>query len=382
MNRRGFCSILLLCATAQAQTQPAQTQPAQTQPAQTQPATQPFSSLGDATRITLKLDKVSIKEAFDRLEKQSKIQVALAQRDLLLRNDTTISVDFDNEPYLSALIELCRQANLSVSTFGPRLMILASGDRRRIPPHAASGPTMIFCNALTLVHEIHFGEHDRTTATAILNFSLASEPRLPIMGLESGSTQITAVDDHGRSLPIADTQLFRQPQRELFNESRLFVVPLKVDPAASGTIGRLSGRVIARVVSKTEPLTIKDLLSSQGVSTTAAGTTFTVTRVEPTGAPGQFQVDLDVTSATLSSNFFARLLYNDNDFRPRMDPPGNTLQVTNARANGDGTTITLMVTLIPQTAGDKKPANLVWTLPSQITRVEIPFEFRGLKLHP
>jgi len=372
VNRRGLCSILLLCAAAQAQTQPPQTQP----------ATQPFSSVGDATRVTLKLDKVPIKEALDRLEKQSKIQVAVSQRDVLSRTNATITANFDNEPYLSALIELCRQANLQINAFGPRLMIMAGGDRRHIPPHVISGPVMIFCNSLTVMHEMHFGEHDRTSATAILNFSLASEPRLPIMGLESGSTQVTAVDDQGRSLLLADTPLFHLPQRELFNESRLFVIPLSVDPAASGTIGRLSGRVIARVVSKTEPLTIKDLLSSQGISTTVADTTFTVSRIEPTGAPGQFQVDLDASSTTLSSNFFSRLLYSDSTFRPRMDPPGNTVQVTNAQAKGDGTTITLMVTLIPQTTGDNKPPSLVWTLPSQITRVEIPFEFRGLKLHP
>lgn len=372
---RGSLALLLVCAAASAQTAP---------------ATQPLSSLGGATLITLDLQKVTPKEAFDRLERVSNLHIVATQPDLLSRSDDkTVTAHFENESYLSAVLDLCGQSNVQINTIGSRLMLVPAADGRSIPPHVAAGPLEIFCNAVSIFHEIHYGEHDRPSAYAALNFSVIGEARVPVVSIDGAATSTRAIDDRGQPLAPAALPRVSGPavnvvqngvQSDVMSDNRFFAIQLAIDPAASRSVALLQGSVIARVIAKSDSLTIKDLMSAEGTTTKLGESTFTVTKIEQAGPPGQYQVDLDVTSTALSPNFFARVRFSDSPFVPKLEPGGNIVRLSTIQARPDGVTVALQVNIVPQ-PGEKRPFNLVWPLPSEVRRVEVPFEFHNLKLH-
>ena len=390
VNVRGSAVSLLLCAAAGAQA-----------PA-SQPAAVSLAVLGDATPVTLKLEKTLPKEAFDKLEAASHIHIVLAQPDLLTRTDDhPITVTFASEPYLSAVLEMCRQAGLQVNFIGSRLMLLPSPDRRSIPPHTTAGPLAIYCNAAVISRELHYGATPTRSDSAVLSFSLISEPRVPVIGIDGPPTNVHAIDANGRPIDAVDSPNPAMRARfEPMVENRFFTVQLALGPDAGDMLRSVSGTVLVRTITKTDTLKINDLAGAEGTTTTLGDSQFTVTRVaEQPG--GQCSVDIDVRSGSLSPIFFTRIRFADSQFSPRLAGPNDNgqigngknvdvtgvpgpngiLQIRNVQTSGSVQTVSLQI-IRPQlgTDVDKKPINLVWPLPSEVQRVEVPFVFHDLKI--
>ncbi len=346
------------------------------------PATRPVSEVIKPTLITLDLKEASAKSAFEELEKQSKIKLAISPADLFTRTDPKITLKVKDEPWLSVLLELCDQAGVLPSNYGDRWNINMGGDRRMKGIRASGGPAMAIVHSATIDSNIRYGTPPQRSRRMTLNGMLLIEPTLSTASLV-GIRNIRAEDDLGRALTEDEDQSIR-PNPNM-GDRRDFSVWFDLPDNQATKLTRVQADLDCLLPTDFQTLKIPDLLNAEGKAFKLGSATFTVEKV--VFANQGYAVTLAVEPGSIDPSTFTRLRGNMGRSAPKQansKVPVN-IYVTGVTTTEDNAVINFQVRENKPTrkVGEDGPivqVDLEWELPLNYQTVAIPLEVRDIPI--
>ena len=366
--------------------------------ATTAPATTQAASLPEPTRVTLHLDRAPAADALAALFKQADVSdhglLHPSFREHMAGVNVTVNVT--DQPYLDALLEICRQAHLEpVDNRAPgRPMYL------QIHPPATTEPSWLDAPRVTagpfvfVVRKASRSSHvdleSKTTTRAIkLDMIALRDPKIRLFEMASALEIDTAQDEHGRSLAPPDEHA-SPIKAELVQDRGQFVwgvsATLDYPKEPTHTLALLRGRLHTSLVTRSERV---ELMNGKGVMSgarDAGGVHFNVKGFDSTGEASRIAISVNPVEGEGDEWTRFRGLVQASDFRV-TDGAGSSyfvnVQMSPVQASGAHEGM-IEFRGFRALQADPKPAqvptSVIWNVPTEITDVDIPVEIHDLPL--
>lgn len=436
-------ALALCCAapvgiTAAAPNSPATHDVATSSPAGA-PATQP--PLPEPTRITLTLEDATIQDALRRLLEAAQLpaQDPLDPQAARMLEGVNVSATIVDQPFVLAMIEICRQAGLEPIFTGnparpvafmvrnppprgftphhshpattrptaatrattratttraatrPPPVVIPRAPAHRNPtwldgPMTASGPFVIVPQSATRTSSANL-ETGESARELRLNLTVIPDPALRLFGLAPQLTVDTATDDAGQSLLApGDPQQRTARPLERLGPMLAVAVPLRYPDRPRGTLATLRGQLNFTHVTRFEPVEIlKDAQAVPG-ELTAGPMRFTIGPAQETG--DGMQLPIKITQPFNGTNAWdeIRATARGDHFRV-SDPSGATYivetHIHSVLSDCYQGTIHVRLPHGPwprDLKAPKTPARMVWEVPIELTDLSLPIELGKLPL--
>jgi hypothetical protein len=241
----------------------------------------------DAARpslITLHGDAMPLSKVIEALQRQSGNTIVDSRGRLgQPAADPPLKLNFDKTPFWKALDQVVDQAGLEIYPFGEKAAIHVTALPDRSPSASRlarasricySGPFRFEPVSVAARRELRQGE-----SSLVLNVETAWEPRLRIIGLTQRMADVTAVDEDGNPLPVADDEA----QLDIPTTSEASAVkldlPLQLPARDVHRIASLKGKLLAMIPGKIETFRFDKLAKAKNVEKRIAGVTVTLEQV-------------------------------------------------------------------------------------------------------
>jgi hypothetical protein len=218
-----------------------------------------------------------------------------------------------------------------------------------------------------------------------LNLNVMVEPKLRVVGGIQPGWLRECIDDKGHSLipPNMPGGFFGGGPRQMMMQ---LGTNLNVVPGMSQKIARLKGVLMFDVQTKSEALTVDNILTAQNVTQKVAGSTFTVEKF--TKENNQYRLHISVTGpmAAPNSSFIQNAMYSQIQILDDNDQP---LQQMGSNQNYEGSgranlTIFYLPTTMVRQPQFVQPVGVPRKLRCEFTtesrRISAPFEFDDVSL--
>ncbi len=367
------------------------------EPRKSKPAAPPISLeeankvLGGPTLITLHLKDATPQNIVKEFARVSGVAVRMYYGGL--ERAKTLSIDLENQPFWSAMRELCTLLGATPQPF--------SGDSTIVLQPGAAGWAGGAMLTLSPLVSLRLSQISHTHTFKLSNEgegikAVSDEHSLPIVGMFlfdpkvrplSNPMQVTitgAVDEKG--VAITSEPAHAYSQMPLMSSLQ---IPLKWRADMGKKLVRLRGNLKCIVMSKREVWEIPDVLNAKETSKTVRGPDgdeiYTFLGVQKTGNQYQVRVKIERPQALIHPNQqpdAQQFLYARRDVGRLMK-----LQDANGRnlgwqggGGGDDAIVTHFAEL--QDAGEKSeaPQKLILEIPLEFRELEVPFELKDLPL--
>lgn len=194
-----------------------------------------------------------------------------------------LKVNFDKTPFWPALDRLADQAGLNVYPFAERATIRVTSAPNKIPfllrvPRVGRasyiGPFRFEPTSVVARRDLR-----QAGGSLVVNIETAWEPRLKIIALQQRMADVTAVDNRGKTLPVADAEA----QVEISTGGDAAAVelnlPFRLPPRDATRIASLRGKLRAMIPGKIETFRFDNLAGAKNVEKRIAGATVTLEQV-------------------------------------------------------------------------------------------------------
>jgi hypothetical protein len=407
-------------------------------PATTQSAT----DLPAPTRVTLKLQDTPVTDAFVQLFDEAGLPAAQALHPGFVAQfrGETITADFVDQPFLTVLLDLCRRCELepqftqdparpislslrrsrrSISTrpargtTGPATLVSTRATDQPLRPSWLDapmldlGPLLLVADSATRTSRADVENGGGVTQDLRLGFTLIRDPRLRLFGLADEIALDQARDDAGRSLlpdgggnappgaaaaPPGAAAAPRGPTVAHPRTDAMLRFPLAASlqypKNPTRTLALLRGRINATVVAASQPVEIVNKKGAVAGNLEAKSVHFTVGPLEDEGDGCRLSITItrpfggaetwDDIRATARGDFFLAT-------HPDAGPSAYRVEVQIHSVLSDRYEGMIRIRpafrFQPNTPKPpRRPAKVVWDVPTDVTDVSIPIEFKDLPL--
>jgi hypothetical protein len=347
-------------------------------------------TLGKPLKVSLKLENADAKTVLDQFSRQTGL--AISTRFLAHRPreaEKPVTLDLKDVSFQQALKAVAEATNVRFENFGNTNKVdvfpaTTTGNAPEAPlSSSALGETRVsqigYFHTRTLSFDQRVG--DRPTERLTVSLKSTLDPRIKVLG-GFGSKVDEAVDDKGRSLlPVP---LRMHPPTMHSSGGIHHTVSIELQPLAQAQrIARLKGSFRLRIVAEQIEWEITDLWGDKPATKEVPGLTGTILTVEPLKRTTYgYELVLKTAPRQVGGNHNTHI--TDSIFRSvrLLDDKGQELSSGGGSGGGDGREFrATMYFQAPQGEdGPGEPVKLVWTLPTQLRDVDIPFEFKNLPL--
>ncbi len=352
--------------------------------------------LGGPTLVTMHLKEASAQAVLDALSKQSGVPLRL-----LFTDDAVpapkYTINIENQPFWTALMEVCRQLQLAPQLAGDRItqdLLPGNSDESLgavIPVHP-----LVTLTAREMRHEHIFSlKADDKGAFQIpqdvhaiyFNGWALVDPKIRVAPNSTINVDITAaVDDKGQELP------HNQGGASFVQSPVLWDLQLNMEGRgdASKKLASLKGVIKAFIVSKSERLEVPDLANAGPVSkiikTPQGNETYHLMDLAQDGK--QYEVTFSInrpaqTAPVPDEDINVQQLRNARQdlgsFTRLLDAQGRDIPYVSSKVNGEAVTLTFA----RQAEGENAPGaakRLVLDIPVEFRELQIPFEYKDVPL--
>lgn len=326
--------------------------------------------------ITLRGDALPLSEVLAALGRQSGNKI-VDFRDQFGQQptDPPLEIDFKDVPFWEALDRVLDQAELEVYSFGEDKaisLVARSGPQRpRVGAACYSGPLRIEPIRLIARRELRGDD-----GSLRLMLSVIWEPRLRPINLRQKLSDVRAVDENGRPLPVEDVA----PELNLptgRTTSVQLVLPFALPPREVKQIASLEGKLAAMIPGKVETFTFDNLIGASNVEKRIAGVTVTLNKVRENRAVWQvlLRVRFDDPGGALASHFG----WIDENEAYLEGPDGKPITDGGRELMGqdkDGIAVAYVFVL----DGPPEKHKFIYKTPGVITATEFDYELKGINL--
>lgn len=205
--------------------------------------------------------------------------------------DPTLTVGFDKTPFWPALDKLLDQAGLTIYPYAKQRaisVVTALGDKRtdRAGQVSYSGPFRFEAIAIVARRDLR----DPEGRALLVTIEAAWEPRLRVISLVNPMADVSAVDERGESLPVAQSDA--QPEVSLSGEASTVKldIPMRLPSRNVKQIAVLKGKLLATVPGRTETFRFDKLADAKNVEQRIAGVTVTLEQVRKNGEAWEVRI--------------------------------------------------------------------------------------------
>ncbi len=235
-----------------------------------------------ASLITLAPDEpMPLKKILAELSRQSGNAIADPRGKLGEGKDDgpALKVHFEKTPFWQALDQLADQAGLNVHPFSEKAEIVLTAQPNQAPFLSRTGracytgpfrlePTSVVARRILR----------RPDGVLTVNVEAAWEPRLKMIGLSQRMADVSAVDERGNALAVADADA----QLEIPTGGAAAVeinLPFRLPSRDARRIALLRGKLLAMIPGKIETFRFDKLTEAKNVERRAAGVVVTLEQV-------------------------------------------------------------------------------------------------------
>jgi hypothetical protein len=336
------------------------------------------AQVSESTRestVTLDVKEAPLDEVLGEFKKQTENRLVDYRRQFGQREgDEKVTLKLDKRPFWPALDELLTSQKLEIYHFSGAdgLAIVAEGESHpRKPPVAYSGAFRVEAEQITAQRRLNSDESDLQ-----IDLSAAWEPRLKPMFLTASMAKISATDDAGTPLSIANPELKLEipPQAKAcrVEVSLNFTAP----PRGVKTIARLRGTLDVLLPAELHEFRFTKLDGGRQTRDGAA-VSVTIERARINNEVLEVPLRLGYQDAANALESHRAWFYKNPAWLESPDGqktlPG-TIEL--ARQSDDEITLNLLFAV----GDDWNKHTLVYRTPADIVTVPVEFEFRDLPL--
>jgi hypothetical protein len=338
--------------------------------------------LNGPTRITLHLRDVPAREALAALAAQAGVSFMPEPETLWVAgSEPRVSLVCDDEPFWSAVQQLCAAAKLQMTRSDPHAPVqLALADNKPAAPYAVAGPFLMKVKRIDHTRSAEFAGPNDMNATPGCRISLFvwGEPKMA-----PGVWSIEQVDelstDKGQQAIDRRSFYSRGTQVGSMNEGAMTFR----GEVAGSRIMRLRTTLQVNVVGKTESFEVANVLAAGKVQRTIGGYAFELREVNRI-VEGQYAYTVEVTRGEHTSAEFNVFRQTLGRSQPRLlDAQGRPLGFSGGSGQFGMDKYTLTNQVSNNRAGAVKvgePAKFTWDVPVETRTMSFPVEFKDLPL--
>ncbi|QOV87739.1 hypothetical protein [Humisphaera borealis] len=342
------------------------------------------------SQITLHLSDVPAQKAFEELGRQS-FAVLKPFPDTLWTDQAAgkkVTLDVERQPYWVVMRQLARDTGVEVGSINGEPRLIASEGQSSASRFAISGPFMVIATQIHRSQSIDLLQADAATEEDFnIQFSVLAEPKLKVLSATTIAKLDQVVDDHGNSLlpdkqiDLAGDEDFISPNfgaESSYSLSAWLKYPTK-NPGRK--IAKLRGSATFTVQVESEKLDVP-LKSLRGTTRTFKGLPMTFGELQKVGDNWQLKISMagnDQHPAwdDLQNSIMSQLKVVDSKGQP-LDHHG-----FGSGGGGAGTEITVSFGTSHRPEDGRQsgePARVVWEIPTKTRALQVPFEFKDLKM--
>jgi len=238
----------------------------------------------DASTITLRADAMRLSKILAAFERQSGNTILDGRGQFgQPATDPRLKVDFDKVPFWPALDRLLDLAGMTVYPYAerPAIEVVAAGAENRRAGGGrvcCTGPLRIEPTEVTARRGLRRSD-DRSLAVAI---EVAWEPRVRLIRLVNRLSDLSAIDNRGNRLPVADPAAELEAAGVDRGTAAKFDLPFRLPSRDAREIASLKGLLTATIAGKIETFRFGELADAKSVTKRIAAVTVTLEGVQKT----------------------------------------------------------------------------------------------------
>jgi hypothetical protein len=335
--------------------------------------------------ITIRGRDLPLREVFHQLSEQAGTQLEVFPPDLLEQHrNTRVTLEIDHLRFWEAMQQITEKTGFSLQQWDNTGMKLMQGAQQAEGISQVSGPYMISAQRVSRSRSLELGSAANVFEDFHVQLRAKAEPKLRLLRVGYNPNIELAIDEHGNSLlPPGHTA---QPGGYTFASSGIWQLTARFTcpPNMGRRIARLKGTIDVSIQTRYEQLEVPEITSARGVNKVAGGMRFIVKELRRNGEIWQLDVivrpegagpvEWEQIQQTLS-------LANLN----LLDEHGESLQRTGSSTSGTAEQVEISMEFSNRGPGRNNrkvglPDKLVWTVPTEIKDLRVPFEFIDLPI--
>ncbi|MEA2733859.1 MAG: hypothetical protein QOE14_310 [Humisphaera sp.] len=352
-------------------------------PAPVLPAQPPLPQAQDPgpTMVNLDLKQVTARQAMAELAKQAKVDLKDDQRQqqqgfLAALLSERSDVSYKNEPFWTAMLDLCRKGNLTpyADWQQPNRITFMQGSAT-MGPKVTVGSCLVVLESVTSRFDANLTGPRPASRDLTVGLKLFVEPKLSPYRISTIATLETAVDENGTNLVRPrgqyDDRSGGGPQS---NWMRDVTCNLVFPDNAGEHIAKLKGYASVAVAGPEKTEKIADPLTKKGIDTKIDGVLVRLVEVRKQGTDGYIVRMAGDANSPIFKDYdrFSKVV-------KLIDTNGKPFQ-TNGGSWGGVRAGTFEFSVNFTGPGLSEPKEMQITLPTANKEIRVPFEFKDLPL--
>jgi hypothetical protein len=328
-----------------------------------------------ASRITLRLVDVPIKQAYAELARQAGTTFVSMPPNLLDSLDGRVTLEADRQRFWEVFLALREQTGLDFVSSGEGLRLASLGNGVGGAPVSIHEAFLVRAESASLSHSINYGRGGSHSGFS-LQLAVLPEPKLAVSGGMTAGLRIeSCLDDNGNEL--ADP---RQPVGVYTSNDMLMVgLQLQIPPNLGRTIRTLRGTLRVPLPTRFETIELEDPVGQKKVTQQAGELRVVIDEFRKSG-DRQYTTKITLHREGLSESAWAPFAQHAIFGGVQvLDADGQPLSRSGWGTSGDGKKLEGTLTFRRDKDGPE-PLKLQWRIPVETKEIEVPIEFKDLPL--
>jgi hypothetical protein len=229
----------------------------------------------EQSTVTLQANKMPLTEALSAIHKQTGNKLTLRDEPPE-SGGPTVTIDFRDEPFWSAVDQVLDQASLGVYNYsGEDALSLVPRDPNDGPRHGSADYTGPFrIEVLEIQAQRNLRQPQRKSLK--VQFEVAWEPRLRPIAISQPVADIEATDEEGAPLAVSQPEASLDVEVPGGTQAAEIILPFDLPPRETAKIAKLTGRLTALVPGRTVKFRFDELPQAAGKSQRSGGVEVTL----------------------------------------------------------------------------------------------------------
>lgn len=332
-----------------------------------------------ASTITLHAKEMPLSKILEAFQTQSGNRIVDYRRQFGQPSaDPALAVDFDKTPFWPALDQLLDQAGLTIYPYAKERaisVVSALGDKRadRAGHVSYSGPFRFEAIAVVARRDLR----DPEGRALLVTIEAAWEPRLRVINLLDRMADVSAVDERGEPLPVAQSDA--QPEVPISGEASTVKLdlPLRLPSRDVKQIAVLKGKLSATLPGRTETFRFDKLADAKNVEQRIAGVTVALEQVRKSGDAWEIRIRARFDNAGDALASHRQWIFDNEAYLE--GPDGKPIAYDSFETTAQGKN-ELGVAYLFATARPLSELTFVYKTPGSIITSGFDYELKGIEL--